>query len=233
MMLGAPKLTLEFFHDVVCGWCFNLSPRLRALSREFDLAIRHRTFVLQDSPERMVESFGSPAAAKETILGHWAACAAASETPQRFAIERMRAAPFAYPHGLPGALACQVAQQLGGQGGHWRMFDALQQAHLSQARNIADTEVLLDVACGLGFERIAFRKGLADSGTRKAVEADRSLARRHAVRSVPTVIVRETGERLRNGPLEDLREQLQAQVRRAAHLPAAGRVHAPGAQVQP
>lgn len=29
-MQGAPKLTLEFFHDVVCGWCFNLSPRLRA-----------------------------------------------------------------------------------------------------------------------------------------------------------------------------------------------------------
>jgi putative protein-disulfide isomerase len=233
MMYRAPKLTLEFFHDVVCGWCFNLSPRLRALTYEFDLDIRHRTYVLQDSPERMVESFGSPPAAKETILGHWAACAAASEAPERFAIERMRAAPFAYPHGLPSALACQVAQELGGQSGHWRMFDALQEAHLSQARNIADTEVLLDVACGLGFDLTAFGKGLADSRTRKAVEADRTLAQRYEVRSVPTVIVLETGKRLRNGPLEDLREQLPAQVRRAGHLPATGLLHAPVAEVQP
>jgi putative protein-disulfide isomerase len=231
MMHGAPRLTLEFFHDVVCGWCFNLSPRLRVLTREFDLDIRHRTYVLQDSPERMVASFGSPAAAKETILGHWAACAAASETPERFAIERMRAAPFDYPHGLPSARACQVAQQLGGQNGHWRMFDALQEAHLSQGRNIADHAVLLDVASGLGFDLTVFRAGLVDSRTHEAVEADRALARGLGVRSVPTVIIRETGQRLRNGSLDDLRAQLKAQVQSLARLPVGGIAPAP-AEVQ-
>jgi putative protein-disulfide isomerase len=233
MMRRAPRLALEFFHDVVCGWCFNLSPRLRALTHEFNLDIRHRTFVLQDSPNQMVESFGSLAAAKNTILGHWAACAAASETPERFAIERMRAVPFDYPHGLPSALACQVAQQLGGQPGHWRMFDALQEAHLSQARNIADTEVLLDVASGAGFDLTTFREGLEDSHALKAVEADRATAQRLGVRSVPTVIVCETGERLRNGLMDDLRTQLQAQVQCASHSPATGFAHAPGAEVLP
>ena len=40
-------LTIDFFHDVVCCWCFNISSRMRGLSDEFDLNIRHRTFVLQ------------------------------------------------------------------------------------------------------------------------------------------------------------------------------------------
>lgn len=233
MMRSTPKLTLEFFHDVVCGWCFNLSPRLHALAREFHLDIRHRTFVLQDSPERMVESFGSHANAKATILGHWEACASASETPERFAIERMRAARFNYPDGRPSALACQVAQQLGGQSGHWRMFDALQQAHLSQARNIADNEVLLDVAQSVGFDLTTFRQSLEGVHTHKAVEADRALAQRLGVRSVPTVIVRETGERLRNGSLEDLRAQLHEQVRRVGRSLASVIAHVPAAEVQP
>ena len=232
-MRRVPQLTMEFFHDVVCGWCFNLSPRLRALTCEFDLDIRHRTFVLQDSPERMIESFGSHATAKEAILGHWAACAEASETPERFAIERMRAAPFNYPHGLPSALACQVAQKLGGPSGHGKMFDALQEAHLSQARNIADFEVILDVAVGVGFDRVTFRQALVDSRTLKAVEADRNFAQRLGVRSVPTVIVHETGDRLRNGPLDDLRAQLQAQVLRVGRSPTNGLAHVPAAGVQP
>lgn len=219
MMDRTPILTLDFFHDVVCGWCFNLSPRLHTLAREFHLDVRHRTFVLQDSQERMVEVFGSSAAAKTTILGHWAACAAASDTPERFSIEPMRAAPFHYPHGLPAALACQVAQQLDGHDGHWRLFDALQAAHLSQSRNVADPEVLVDVASAAGFDAQAFRRGLSDPRTRQAVAADRALAKRLQVCQVPSVHVRETGGWLRNGSLLELREQVQAQVDRVDRRP--------------
>lgn len=209
-MAPGPTLTLDFFHDVVCGWCFNISPRLHALSEEFDLDIRHRSFVLQDSPARMVEVFGSMAAAKETILGHWAACQAASDTPDRFAIAAMRAAPFDYPHGLPGALACKAAERLAGQDGHWRLFDAIQAAHLSQARNVADAAELQLIAAGAGFDPGDIARLMNDPSTRQAVEADRLLARRMQVTRVPTIIVRETGARLVNGPLEDLRAQIAA-----------------------
>ena len=232
-MRRAPKLTLEFFHDVVCGWCFNLSPRLRELTREFDLDIRHRTFVLQDSPERMIDSFGSHAMAKDVILGHWAACAAASDTPELFASERMRLAHFNYPHGLPSALACQVAQHLSAQRGHWDMFDALQEAHLSQARNIADHGVILDIAMDVGFDLATFRQALVDSRTLKAVEADRAFAQRLGVRTVPTVIVHETGERLRNGSLGELRAQLEAQVLRVGRSSTNGIAPVPATEVQP
>ncbi len=57
---------------------------------------------------------------------------------------------------------------------------------------------------------------MAQDATRSAVEADRKLARRQQVVSVPTVIVQETGARLINGPLSDLRAQIRANLRMAA-----------------
>ncbi len=206
------RLTLEFYHDVVCGWCFNLSPRLRRLAEEFDLAVRHHSFVLQENPGQMVAVFGSMAQAKTTILGHWVACRAASDTPEAFNTEGMRAARFDYPHGLPAALACKAAERLAGQAGHWRMFDALQRAHISQARNVADPAVLKDVAWEAGFDAPEFARLMARDATRTAVEVDRKRARGYQVVSVPTVIVQETGARLVNSQMADLRAQIRANL---------------------
>lgn len=212
----SPRLTIDFFHDVVCGWCFNISPRLRALADEFDLAVHHRTFVLQDSRERMIEVFGSMSSAKETILRHWAACRRASYTPELFNIEGMRAAPFEYPFGLPAALACQASERIGGPAAHWDMFDRLQKAHITEARNVADPGVLISIAKEAWYDPTHFSEVMAEFGTRRAVERDRQCAHRLQVRSVPTLIVRETGARLVNGPIEDLRAQLRVALKLAA-----------------
>ena len=128
-------LTVDFFHDVVCCWCFNISSRMRALAAEFDLDIRHRTFVLQASPAEMAARWGTPEDARETILGHWAVCRQVSDRPDLVDIDAMRAAPFDYPHGLTAALGCKTAERLGGHAAHWDMFDRLQRAHLTEARN--------------------------------------------------------------------------------------------------
>ncbi len=206
------RLTLDFYHDVVCGWCFNLSPRLRRLAEEFDLVVRHRTYVLQENQGQMVAAFGSMAEAKTTILGHWVACRAASDTPGAFNTEGMRAARFDYPHGLPAALACKAAERMAGQDGHWRMFDALQRAHISQARNVADPAVLKDVAWETGFDAEEFARLMARDATRTAVEVDRKRARGYQVVAVPTVIVQETGARLVNAQMADLRAQIRANL---------------------
>lgn len=210
------RLTLDFFHDVVCGWCFNISPRLHILANEFDLDIRHRTFVLQTSWAEMIARFGSIANAKTEILGHWESCKAASDTPDAFNVEGMRAASFDYPYGLPGALACKAAEVQGGQDAHWRMFDAIQMAHITEARNIADDEVLSVIASEIGLDVRRFVEAMSADATRSLVEVDRARARRLQVRSVPTIIVRETGYRLVNGPIEDLRAQLLANLRLVA-----------------
>ncbi len=206
-------LTVDFFHDVVCCWCFNISSRLRSLAGEFDLDIRHRTFVLQASAAEMAASWGTPQVARETILGHWATCRQLSDRPQLVDIDAMRAAAFDYPHGTTAARGCKAAERLGGQGSHWDMFDSLQRAHLSEARNIADPATVVHAARELGFETAAFAEVFDDPATAQAVEADSHHARASQVRSIPALIVRETGTRLVNGPREDLAAQLHAAAR--------------------
>lgn len=211
-----PSLTIDFFHDVVCCWCFNLSSRLRDLATEFDLDVRHRTFVLQASTAEMAARWGSPRDARDTILGHWDACRCHSDRPELVDIEAMRAAPFDYPHGMTAARSCKAAERLGGQEAHWDMFDRLQRAHLTEARNIADPEVVLHAARDLGFEAGAFAEAFHHPATARAVETDRRHARALEVRSVPSLIVRETGDRLVNGPRKHLATQLRRALRTLA-----------------
>lgn len=210
------SLTVDFFHDVVCCWCFNISSRVRSMAEEFDLDIRHRTFVLQTSRAEMAARWGSPADARATILGHWAVCRQVSDRPELVDIDAMRAAPFGYPHGMTAALGCKAAERLRGQPAHWDMFDRLQRAHLTEARNVADPTTLLHAAREMGFEAAAFGDVFEDPETLRAVEIDRQHARALQVRSIPTLIVRDTGSRLVNGPREDLSAQLRAALRLVA-----------------
>lgn len=180
-----PSLTVDFFHDVVCCWCFNISSRMRVLAAEFDLDIRHHTFVLQASRAEMASRWGTPEQARETILGHWDVCRKVSDRPELVDIDAMRAAPFDYPHGLTAAIGCKAAEHIGGQAAHWDMFDQLQRAHLTDARNIADPKVVRDVARETGLPPKYFAKVFDDPVTVQAVERDRQRAGRYRSSQFP------------------------------------------------
>ncbi|TNF23052.1 MAG: disulfide bond formation protein DsbA [Rhodobacteraceae bacterium] len=203
-------LEIHFYHDAVCCWCFNISARLRRLAGEFDLDIRHRTFVLQASRAEMAARWGRPEQARATILGHWATCRAASDHPERIDIAAMRRAGFDYPHGWNAALACKAAERLGGQAAHWDMFDRVQTAHLSEARNIADPAVLADLAREVGLNAQAFEEASAAAEVAGAVDRDRRQAWMLGIRSIPALILQPTGTRLENGSIEELRAQIRA-----------------------
>lgn len=96
------------------------------------------------------------------------------------------------------------------------MFDQLQRAHLTDASNIAEPKVVRDVARETGLRPKYFAKVFDDPVTVQAVERDRQRARSLQVQSVPTLIVREIGARLVNGPYEDLAAQIHAAKRLAA-----------------
>ena len=187
--------TIDFFHDVVCGWCYVMSPRLRQVARELGLRVRQRSFVLQASRAEMV--------ARE-------ACARHDDT-QRIDIEGMRRETFEYPSGLAGALACQAAQILEGDEAHWNLFDAIQHAHMSAHRNIGDAEVLLDIATHTGFERNAFARCMESTEALNMVHQDIALAQHLGLRSIPSVIVPGLPT-LQTLPLDQLRERLRALV---------------------
>ena len=111
---------------------------------------------------------------------------------------------FEYPSGLAGALACQAAHLVAGDAGHWDMFDAIQDAHLSQHRNIGDLDVLLDIAVALGHDRAAFAERMRGRQARQRVQADRDAAMRLGIRSIPTLIVGADLARLQTTPLAAL-----------------------------
>ncbi|EED69899.1 DsbA family protein [Comamonas testosteroni] len=205
-----PPPILDFFHDVVCGWCYVMSPRLRQVAGELGLRVRQRSFVLQASRAEMVARFGSMEQAKQTILGHWEACAQHDDT-QRIDIEGMRRESFEYPSGLAGALACQAAQMLEGDEAHWNLFDAIQHAHMSAHRNIGDAEVLLDIATHTGFERNAFARCMESAEALNLVRQDLALAQHLGLRSIPSVIAQGLPT-LQTLPLDLLRERLRTLV---------------------
>ena len=89
------------------------------------------------------------------------------------------------------------------------MFDAIQDAHLSQHRNIGDLDVLLDIAVALGHDRAAFAERMRGRQARQRVQADRDAAMRLGIRSIPTLIVGADLARLQTTPLAALRQRLQ------------------------
>ncbi|MGF1687425.1 DsbA family protein [Photobacterium japonica] len=187
-----PTLRIDFFHDVICGWCYVLSPRLRQLAAEFDLDIHHHAFALTATREDQIEKFGSVAQAKQIIMGHWAQCAKADDD-QRINVEGMRAQAFDYPISTPGLVACKAAAQQGGEQGseavYWDYFDAITHAHLHENRNIADDAVLVALAGEIGLDTARFQQDMPDPQRHHEIEADRQLAAAYGVNSTPTLVI--------------------------------------------
>ena len=181
---------VTFYHDVLCVWCFLLSPRLRRLAVEFggELEIEHRGFALAPRPESIAEMFGGDDEGKTEVLRHWAA-AAGHPDGERIHTELMRQRDFSYPYSMPGLLACQAAAVQGGQNAYWNMFDRVQKAHATEARNIADSEVLEDLATEIGLDMGRWKSDFQDPATRQTVQGDIEQADALGIYAVPTLVL--------------------------------------------
>ena len=181
-------IRIDFFHDVICGWCYVFSPRLRKLAEEFDLDVHHHAFALSASPEEMISKFGSMPQAKEIILRHWEQCALADDA-QRINVEGMRQKAFEYPFSTPGLKACKAAEKQGGSNTYWDYFDAVTHAHMSENRNIGDLQVLADIAEQVGLDKSIFLDDIYSTEREVEIQSDRQLAQSFGVTSTPTLII--------------------------------------------
>ncbi|MBI5808148.1 MAG: DsbA family protein [Ignavibacteriales bacterium] len=189
--------TIEFFHDVLCAWCYAFSPRLRRLVDEFpQVEVIHRCFALAPTPNRIEQMFGSKEAGKAEILNHWRA-ANENDDEHRICTEDMVCKNFDYPYSMPGLLACKATEFQGGQKAHWDMFDRIQKAHLTETLNIADEDVLINCAKEVGLDIQRFINDFHADITLQAVEEDNLRARLAGVYAVPTIIIND--ERILSG----------------------------------
>jgi len=181
-------MEIEFFHDVLCAWCYALSPRLRRLTEEFpDIKVIHRSFPLAPEPNDIVQMFGSKEKGKKDILQHWKA-ANMNDDEHRINAELMEQRDFDYPYSTPALLACKAAELQGGQEMHWDYFDKVQEAHLTLCRNIADFDVLTDIARELSLDVEKFSADLRGEQVKYLLRIDIDRALELGVEATPTLV---------------------------------------------
>ncbi|MEI5995004.1 DsbA family oxidoreductase [Candidatus Enterococcus mansonii] len=202
-------ITIEFFHDVICSFCFPMSYRMRLVQKEFpEIKIIHRSFALARDEKDHEQMFGSRENAKNEILSHWVH-ANQNDDLHRFNIDGMKKTAFPFPTSMSGLLAAKAASVVGGQNGYWDAFDALQEALFVNNQNIEDLNVIQSVIKKTAIDFEKWQQAFNDPETLDLVEEDFRLATAYQLSGVPALIV--NGKYLINGaqPLEQVLQALQ------------------------
>lgn len=183
------EITIEFFHDVICSFCFPMSYRMRQLEKMMpEVQIVHRSYALVKSVGDFNWMFGSRKAAKEEILRHWEH-ANRNDDLHRFNISGMRQADFPFPSSLKGLLACKAAYFVAGDAGYWNVFDNLQNALFVQNKNIEDNDIIEDCIKKSGVDYESWAQHYNSKGTMDAVERDFLLVKQYNIQGVPALVI--------------------------------------------
>ena len=183
------KITIEFFHDVICSFCFPMSYRMRQLQKVMPEAqIVHRSYALVKSEDDFKEMFGSRAAAKAEIMSHWEH-ANQNDDLHRFNITGMQEADFPFPTSMKALIACKAAYFTAGETGYWDVFDALQNALFVENRNIEENDVIEDCVKKSGIDFRVWKQHYNSGEVKDAVEKDFLLAKKYKIQGVPCLIV--------------------------------------------
>ena len=182
-------MKVEFFHDVICSFCFPLSFRMRQIVEALpEVEIIHRSFALIANENDFIKDFGSRKKAKQEIVSHWHH-ANRNDDLKRFNVDGMQSATFPFPTSMPGLLACKAAERLAGNLAYWDTFDALQTAFFSEAKNIADINVLKDIIKSLNLDIEKWYEFYQDAETLRLIKEDFKIANKYKVNSTPYLII--------------------------------------------
>lgn len=182
-------MKIEFFHDVICSFCFPMSYRMRQIEKKYpDIAITHRSFALAWEEDDLKAMFASRENAKKEVLSHWQH-ANQNDDLHRFNIEGMAEADFPFPTSKNGLLAAKAAQILGGDSGYWNVFDQLQELLFVKSQNVEAIDVIKVAATNAGFNWDEFEPVFHSEETLHAVKNDLVLARQYGIQGVPFLVI--------------------------------------------
>ncbi len=202
-------IQIEFFHDIICSFCFPMSYRMRQIEKKYpQVEIIHRSFALAPDSKALEYMFGSREQAKVEVLGHWVH-ANQNDDLHRFNIEGMAKADFAFPTSMPALIATKAAYRIGGDSAYWLLFDALQDAFFVKNKNVENLDVIKAVISETMLDMTEWEKYFQDPETLKLVEADFALAQAYHIQSVPSLVIEK--QYLLNGalPLEQIEQSIQ------------------------
>ena len=182
-------IKIEFFHDVICSFCFPMSARMRQLTDKYNnIEITHRSFALGWDPEDFIRSFGSREAVKPEVLNHWEH-ANQNDDEHRFNIEGMRQTDFNFPISKPGLIAAKAAGLIGGDDMYWNVFDRIQNKLFVENKNIEDIAILEEAVKETNVPFEEWKTQFNKIETEEAVLKDLQIAQTYGVYSAPTLVI--------------------------------------------
>jgi predicted DsbA family dithiol-disulfide isomerase len=182
-------IKIEFFHDVICSFCFPMSASMRQIAKNYNnIEINHRSFALGWEADDFIRSFGSREAVKPEVLGHWAHANKIDEE-HRFNIEGMRQTDFNFPLSKYGLIAAKAAGLVGGDNMYWDVFDRIQNKLFVENKNIEDIAVLEEAVKETSISFEDWKAQFENDETEIAVIADLQRAQAYGVNSAPTLVI--------------------------------------------
>lgn len=182
-------MKIEFFHDVICSFCFPMSNRMRQIVKKYPrINVTHRSFALGWEREQFIQMFGSHEAVKPEVLNHWEQ-ANKNDDLNRFNIEGMKEQDFLFPTSKNGLKAAKAAGILRGQDAYWEVFDAIQQTLFVDNRDISEVEVLADVVNQTSIDLDAWKTQFNKPETEQAVLEDLNLVQSYGIQGAPALVI--------------------------------------------
>ena len=182
-------MKIEFFHDVICSFCFPMSYRMRKLKkRRPELEIIHRSFALVPEAEAFDIMFGSRKSAKTEILTHWEQ-ANKNDDLHRFSIDGMKESDFLFPISIPSLRAVKAAEEVGGNDIAWDAFDALQNALFVENKNVEDFQIIKEALSKTSIDIEKWEEAYYNSNSLEGVNKDLDLAREYGITGVPFLVI--------------------------------------------
>ena len=182
-------IKVEFFHDVICSFCFPMSARMRKIAARYsNIEVIHRSFALGYTSDDFEAMFGSWAAVRPEVLSHWVV-ANQNDDEHRFNIEGMREQDFLFPTSRDGLVAAKAAGIVGSQDAYWDVFDALQVKLFVENKNIMDPEVMEEAVRSTNVPFDEWKEQFQKEETEQAVLEDIALARRYGLQGVPALVI--------------------------------------------
>jgi predicted DsbA family dithiol-disulfide isomerase len=207
-------MRIEVWSDVVCPWCYIGKRRLERAIEEFphatEVEVLYRSFELdpsapQDATEQMDEvlarKYGGGVERARAMMAEVSQVAAAEGL--EYQLERTLRGSTRDAHRL-----LHLALEEHGPALQRDLKEALLAAYLTEARDVADADVLRKVAAAVGLDQGRVDDVLGSDEYRDAVRADVAQARSLGVTGVPFFVVDHRFRVAGAQPVEVLREVL-------------------------
>ncbi len=195
-------MQVEVWSDVACPWCYVGSVRLeRAIAETaLDVEVIYRAFELdpnvpKDGPplvDYLARKFGDRSRVQ---AAHARLTSAGAELDIDFRWSLMRRANTFDAHRL-----LVWALRTEGPAAQGRVKRALLRAYFTDGRDVADPEVLADVAAEAGLDRARVADALASGAEADTVRDEEAVAHQNGIAAVPTFVIE--GRWMLQGALE-------------------------------